>query len=71
MLCSRTFSYDWGHDPIHLKYIVTPSAKWWTIVYFIPFVNIIGIWILAYSALACPLIGQEYKGCHLAHGCHN
>jgi len=52
MLCSRNFSYDWGHDPIHLKYIVTPSAKWWTIVYFIPFVNIIGIWILAYSALA-------------------
>ena len=28
-------------------------SKWWTIVYFIPFVNIIGIWILAYSALAC------------------
>jgi len=24
-------------------------SKWWTIVYFIPFVNIIGIWILAYS----------------------
>jgi ABC-type Fe3+ transport system permease subunit len=24
-------------------------SKWWTIVYFIPFVNIVGIWILAYS----------------------
>jgi len=24
-------------------------SKWWTIVYFIPFANIIGIWILAYS----------------------
>jgi hypothetical protein len=24
-------------------------SKWWTLVYFIPFVNIIGIWILAYS----------------------
>ncbi|MGC2012835.1 MAG: hypothetical protein WA693_17495 [Pseudolabrys sp.] len=22
-------------------------SKWWTIVYFIPFVNIVGIWILA------------------------
>ena len=54
MLCSRNFSCDWGHDPIHLKSIVTRIgySKWWTIVYFIPFVNIIGIWILAYSALA-------------------
>jgi len=24
-------------------------SKWWTIVYFIPFVNIIGIWMLAYA----------------------
>ena len=24
-------------------------SKWWTIVYFIPFINIVGIWILAYS----------------------
>ena len=24
-------------------------SKWWTIAYFIPFVNIVGIWILAYS----------------------
>ena len=24
-------------------------SKWWAIVYFIPFVNIVGIWILAYS----------------------
>ena len=24
-------------------------SKWWTIVYFILFVNIVGIWILAYS----------------------
>jgi hypothetical protein len=24
-------------------------SKWWTIVYFIPFVNIVGIWTLAYS----------------------
>ena len=24
-------------------------SKWWTIVYFIPFVNIVGLWILAYS----------------------
>jgi O-antigen/teichoic acid export membrane protein len=24
-------------------------SKWWTIVYFITFVNIVGIWILAYS----------------------
>ena len=24
-------------------------SRWWTIVYFIPFVNIVGIWILAYS----------------------
>ena len=23
-------------------------SKWWTIAYFIPFVNIVGIWILAY-----------------------
>ena len=25
-------------------------SKWWTIVYFIPFVNIVGIWILTYSS---------------------
>jgi len=24
-------------------------SRWWTIVYFIPFVNVIGIWILAYA----------------------
>jgi hypothetical protein len=23
-------------------------SKWWTIVYFIPLLNIVGIWILAY-----------------------
>ena len=24
-------------------------SKWWTIVYFLPFANIVGTWILAYS----------------------
>jgi len=36
-------------------------SRWWTIVYFIPFVNIIGIWILAYGrwpALDAPSIAR-------------
>jgi hypothetical protein len=31
-------------------------SKWWTIVYFIPFVNIIGLWILAYARW--PAVGR-------------
>jgi hypothetical protein len=34
-------------------------SKWWTIVYFIPFVNIVGIWILAY--VRWPAVNPEQE----------
>lgn len=34
-------------------------SKWWTIVYFIPFVNIVGIWILAY--VRWPAVNREQE----------
>src|SRR5262249_16393847 len=34
-------------------------SRWWTIVYFIPFVNIVGIWILAYARW--PAVNREQQ----------
>jgi hypothetical protein len=34
-------------------------SKWLTIVYFIPFVNIVGIWILAY--VRWPAVNREQE----------